>query len=303
MVKQIGILSRNKDYFPTTRLLKDINQRNDISGVFLSTQYVFPLISSSGADARFANQSLLPLLGIVPRIGRSQTDLGILCLKHFELMNIPSTLSAEALFLSRDKFRCYQALSKIKGVQLPRTILINNSFQADQLLKAFKFPVVIKLPDATRGSGSMLAPNPKTAEEIIESLFMRSSEPIMIQEYLRSGPLHTSPPSADIRVIYIGKEIIGSMKRIAPTGEWRTNFALGANCEAYQLLAEDEELVHQIAERIGIEVAGIDLFPTQNGFYILEVNACPGWKAFEMANPKINVAQKIIDYLLRKIRR
>jgi ribosomal protein S6--L-glutamate ligase len=93
------------------------------------------------------------------------------------------------------------------------------------------------------------------------------------------------------------------MKRVAPKGEWRTNFALGAQCETYQLSSEDEELVHQIAERIGIEVAGIDLFPTQNGSYVLEVNACPGWKAFEMANPEINVAKKIIDYLLTKIRR
>ncbi len=301
MAKQIGVLSRNKDYFPTTELLKDINRRNNVSGVFLSTQYIFPLISSSGVDARFANQSLLPLLGVIPRIGRSQTNLGLLILKHFELMGTPSTLSAEALFLSRDKFRCYQTLSKIMGIQLPRTILINNPFQVDQILKAFKFPLVIKLPDATRGSGTMLALNPKSAEEIIESLFMRSTEPIMIQEYLYSGPQHEAPQSADIRVIYIGNEIIGSMKRTAPKGEWRTNFALGAECEAYTLSSEDEELVHQIADRIGIEVAGIDLFPTQNGTFVLEVNACPGWKAFEMANPKIHVAEKIIDYLLTKI--
>ncbi len=303
MVRQIGVLSRSKDYFPTTKLLEDINQRYTVSGVFLSTQYVFPLVSSSGVDARFANQSLLPLLGVVPRIGRSQTNLGLICLNHFQLMGIPSTLSAEALFLSRDKFRCYQTLSKIKGIQLPRTILINNSFQVDQLLNAFKFPVVLKLLDATRGSGTMLAPNPKTAEEIVESLFMRSSEPIMIQEYLQPSSQYNASPSADIRVIYIGNEIIGSMKRVAPKGEWRTNFALGAQCETYQLSSEDEELIHQIAERIGIEVAGIDLFPTQNGSYVLEVNACPGWKAFEMANPEINVAKKIIDYLLTKIRR
>lgn len=303
MVKQIGVLSRNRDYFPTTQLIKDINQRTDVSGVFISTQFVFPLISSSGADARFANQSLLPLLGVIPRIGRSQTNLGLLCLKHFELMNIPSTLSAEALYLSRDKFRCYQTLSKIKGIQLPRTILINNSFQVDQLLKAFKFPLVIKLPDATRGSGTMLAPSLKTAEEIIESLFMRSSEPIMIQEYLRSDSQNTTPSSADIRVIYIGKEIIGSMMRTAPEGEWRTNYALGAKCEAYTLSSEDEELVHLIAERIGIEIAGIDLFPTKNGSFILEVNACPGWKAFELANPDINIAKNIVDYLMTKIHR
>ncbi len=218
-------------------------------------------------------------------------------------MDIPSTLSAEALFLSRDKFRCYQTISKIKGVQLPKTILINNAFQIDQLLKAFKFPLVIKLPDATQGSGTLLAYNSKAAEEIIESLFMRSSEPIMIQEYLQTGPPHKAPPSADIRVFSIGNEIIGSMKRTALTGEWRTNFALGANCEAYTLSTEDEELVHQIVERIKIEVAGIDLFPTPNGMYVLEVNACPGWKAFEIANPNINVAEKIVDYLMTKIRR
>ena len=143
----------------------------------------------------------------------------------------------------------------------------------------------------------------RNAEEIIESLFMRSSDPIMIQEYLQTGHSENTPPSADIRVIYIGSEIIGSMKRTAPKGEWRTNFALGADCKAYTLSSEDEELVHQIANRIGIEVAGIDLFPTPDGTFVLEVNACPGWKAFEMANPNINVAEKIVEYLMTKIHR
>ena len=56
----------------------------------------------------------------------------------------------------------------------------------------------------------------------------------------------------------------------------------------------------KIIDRIGIEIAGIDLFPTTEGVYVLEVNACPGWKAFEEANPQISVAKHIIDYIKNK---
>jgi ribosomal protein S6--L-glutamate ligase len=92
------------------------------------------------------------------------------------------------------------------------------------------------------------------------------------------------------------------MKRIALKGEWRTNYAQGATCTEYKLGSEEEELIYQIIKRIGIEVAGIDLFPTPEGMYVLEVNACPGWKALESVHPKIDIAKKIVDYLIQKIR-
>jgi len=302
MVKQIGVLSRNKEYFPTTQLLNAINQHNDVSGIFISTQYVFPVINSSVADALFANQSLRPLIGVIPRIGRTQTDLGLLILKNFELMNLPTTLASKALYLSRDKFRCFQVLSSIPGIQLPKTLLVNNTYQLADLLETFKFPLVIKIPNSTRGTGTILAPNTKTAEDIIETLFIRSPIPILIQELLKNEQQGKKIAPADIRVLYVGDQIIGSMKRIASKGEWKTNYAQGAVCEQFKLPQEYEELIHQIVNRLGIEVAGIDLFPTQEGLFVLEVNACPGWKAFEMVHPNINVAQLIVDHLMTKIR-
>ena len=302
MVKQIGVLSRNKEYFPTSQLLNIINHQTDISGVFISTQYVFPQISSTSVDALFANQSLNSLIGVIPRVGRTQTSLGVLILKNFELMQIPSTLTSEALFFSRDKFRCFQILSSISGIRLPKTILINNTYQLAELLDTFKFPVVVKIPNSTRGAGTILANNPKNAIEIIETLFIRSPKSILIQEHLKNGQEGKNRAPTDIRVLYVGDQIIGSMKRIAPKGDWKTNFAQGAVCEKYELLPENEELIHQIVNRLGIEVAGIDLFPTQEGLFLLEVNACPGWKAFEMVHPNVNVAQRIVDYLMTKIR-
>lgn len=296
----LGVLSKNREFFPTTQLLNEIGRRNNSRGVFLSTRFVSPLVNNSIIDALFANQSLKSLDGIIPRIGRTQTEIGLLCLKHFELMGIPTTISTQALFVARDKFRCYQEISHLPGVQLPKTMLISNSYMFDKLLENFKFPVVIKIPNATQGLGTILTPSRRVAQEIIEALFLRYNSPIMVQEYLQGVSFDKIE---DIRVLIVGKTILGAMRRIAPKGEWRTNYAQGATCVAHELNTEEQELVLRIVERIGIEVAGIDLFPTKKGLFVLEVNACPGWKAFEQAQPKINVAKNIVDYILVKIRR
>ena len=297
----LGVLSKRKDYFPTEALLTEVNRRNGVLGIHLSTQFITPFLDTSSAKALYANRSLKGLDGIIPRIGRSQTELGLICLKQFELMGIPSTLSAHALFLARDKFRCFQALSTIPGIKIPKTLLISHIYLFNKLVESFKFPTVIKVPNATQGMGTILAPNRKIAQEIVESLFLRYNEPVLIQEYLSGINTKSGESNEDIRVLIVGDKILGAIRRVAPKGEWRTNYARGAKCVTYKLSRDVEELVFQVKERIGVEVAGIDLYPTTDGVYLLEVNACPGWKAFEQAHPHIHVAKYIIDYLLTKI--
>lgn len=303
MTLSLGVLSRNREFFPTAQLLNELSQMDDASGVYLSPQYVTPLISPSTADALFATQSLKSLSGIIPRIGRSQTEIGILCLQQFELMEIPTTLSSQALFIARDKFRCYQVLSRIKGLTFPKTVLVSNSYMFEKLIAPFKFPIVIKIPNATQGVGTILATNRRVAQEIIEALFLRYNAPIMIQEFLQKGSPNSKLSSEDIRILVVGDRVLGAMRRTAPKGEWRTNYAQGAICNPYQLEPETQELIYQIVELIGIEVAGIDLYPTEKGIYVLEVNACPGWKAFEQVYPKICVAKNIIEYIIAKVHR
>lgn len=299
----LGVLSKNRDYFPTTQLLDEIERREDTNGVFISSRFVSPLINNSFIDALFANQSLKSLDGIIPRIGSSQTEIGLLYLQQFELMEITTTITTQALFIARDKFRCYQALCQLPGIQLPKTVLISNSYMLDKLMENFKFPMVVKIPNATQGVGTILVPSRRVAQEIIEALFLRYSSPIMVQEYLRGIPHDSTDLIEDIRVLVVGRAILGAMRRIAPKGEWRTNYAQGATCVQHKLNTEEQELVLRIVDQIGIEIAGIDLFPTDKGLFVLEVNACPGWKAFEMANPKIHVAKSIVDYILTKIRK
>ena len=303
----IGIMSRNREYFPTAALLDELAKRSDSSGIYLSTPYISPLIDSENpfkSDALFAGQSLKTIDGIIPRVGRSQTEIGLIYLRHFELIGIPTTITSQALFNTRDKFRCFQTLYNIPGIKFPKTILINNSYAFERIIERFKFPVVIKIPDASQGAGTILVPNSRVAEEIIDALALQHHSPVLIQEFLSSSTSDLKKGEkyrSDIRVLVVGDQILGAMERIASKGEWRTNYAQGAICKPYNLDANTKDQIFKIIERIGIEIAGIDLFPTSEGFYVLEVNACPGWKAFEETYPEIKVAKLIVDYLQQKI--
>ncbi|MHA1214957.1 MAG: ATP-grasp domain-containing protein [Candidatus Hodarchaeales archaeon] len=309
MTYNIGVLSRNKEFFPTNSLLEELNSRDNTSGIFLSTPYVTPIIDTKihyNTDALFAAQSLKNIDGVIPRIGRSHTQIGLIYLKQLELIEVPTTISSEALYIARDKFRCYQALYTIPGIKLPRTIMVNNTYAFEKLIEKFKFPVVIKIPDSSQGTGTILAPSRRVAQEVVDALILQHNSPVLIQEYLYSKTENGKSENkshSDIRVLVVGKNIVGAMRRIAPKGQWRTNYAQGAECVPYRLTEEVQELVLKIVEQIGIEVSGIDLYPTKEGLFVLEVNACPGWKAFEQTYPKINVAKIIIDYLLAKIKK
>ncbi|MHA1972939.1 MAG: hypothetical protein ACTSW1_08100, partial [Candidatus Hodarchaeales archaeon] len=105
MTYNIGVLSRNKEFFPTNSLLEELNSRNNTSGIYLATPYVTPIIDTQieyNTDALFAAQSLKSIDGIIPRIGRSHTQIGLIYLKQLEIIGVPTTISSQALYVARD---------------------------------------------------------------------------------------------------------------------------------------------------------------------------------------------------------
>ena len=77
----------------------------------------------------------------------------------------------------------------------------------------------------------------------------------------------------DLRLIVAGGQVVGSVRRVAAAGEWRTNTALGG-------LREPVERVPKEASRLGLAAAaaleadlvGVDLLPVDGGFVVLELN-------------------------------
>src|SRR5439155_9711740 len=100
----------------------------------------------------------------------------------------------------------------------------------------------------------------------------------------------------DVRVFVSRGRALASMRRIAQD-DWRTNVAQGARAEPWPLPRELEALALRASEAVGTVVAGVDLLPGPDGeWYVIEVNAVPGWKALAPVTG-VDVASAIVSFL------
>ena len=96
---------------------------------------------------------------------------------------------------------------------------------------------------------------------------------LYLQQFIRH-------PGWDLRVFVIGGKVLrrcGAM----PRDGWRTNVAQGGTRRTEPGATPDEErLALRAAAAVGAPVAGVDLVAGPDGeWYVLEVNAVPGWRA------------------------
>jgi ribosomal protein S6--L-glutamate ligase len=86
-------------------------------------------------------------------------------------------------------------------------------------------------------------------------------------------------PGWDLRVFVLDGEVLTAMRRHSADG-WRTNVAQGGRAEAVSTTADEQRLALRAAAAVGTRMAGVDLLPRpEGGYFVLEVNAVPGWRA------------------------
>lgn len=82
-----------------------------------------------------------------------------------------------------------------------------------------------------------------------------------------------TPCGFDLRIVVAGGRVVGAIKRVAPSGEWRTNIALGGHREPVLPPADACEIALAAADAIGGDLVGVDLLPADAGTWtVLEVN-------------------------------
>ena len=81
------------------------------------------------------------------------------------------------------------------------------------------------------------------------------------------------PRGWDMRLVVAGGRVVGAACRIARSGEWRTNAALGAQVEPVEPPPLARALGLAAARAARADLVGVDLLPTPNGgFLVLELN-------------------------------
>ena len=187
-----------------------------------------------------------------------------------------------------------------KGIKMPKTIagpLVYSTLKPsnyeflDKVINELGLPMVVKKVYGSLGEGVYLV---KTKEELKNLYTEIARNPIVFQEYIPSSF------GKSIRVLIIDGKVFGAFIR-KNDRDFRSNFGDNAdgepltNGEKYLSFAED------IADKLNIEYAGIDLLVCQDGSPILcEINSNAFFEEFEKVT-HLNVAKAYAEMVIKKV--
>jgi ribosomal protein S6--L-glutamate ligase len=172
------------------------------------------------------------------------------------------------------------------GLRVPPTIVCQH---ADAALEAFATlggDVVVKPLFGSEGRGMVRVSDPDLAWRTFRTL-----ERVQSILYLQQFIAH---PGWDLRAFVLGDRVLAAMCR--RSRNWRTNVAQGGTAEPVQLKSEQTEMALRACRAVGALAAGVDLLPGPQGeWYVLEVNAVPGWRALAPVTG-VDVAAELIRF-------
>ncbi len=284
---KIAVLSRSASLYSTARLRDAALARgHDVSVVDYLRCYID--ITASRPKVLLRGEEIRPH-AVIPRIGATYTFYGASVVRQFEMADIYSVNSSDAISKSRDKLHSIQILSR-SGVGLPTSSFAHATQDVDGLLDLVGGPpVVVKLLEGTQGLGVVLAETKKAAESVI-SAFRQLDANFLVQDFIEEAG------GADIRAFVVGGRVVASMKRQGAPGDFRSNLHRGGRAEVLELSSEEEETALAAARAMGLGVAGVDLIQSKDGPMVLEVNSSPGLEGIEAASG-VDVADLIIAHI------
>lgn len=243
------------------------------------------VVAHEGALLCDGRPLLLPHVALA-RSGGYTSDRALATLHAYEQLGVTLVDSAEAVERCRDKLVAERLLSTA-GLPVPGTVAVGGVDGVTSVGGALELlgplPLVVKPAQGMKGSGVRLA-----LSELELEVALLAEGPLLVQEYM--------PHEADLRVIVVGGEALGAIRR-RPETDFRSNLHLGARAESANLPEDVAWLAVQAAAAVGAEVAGVDLLPREGGWVVLEVNSSPGFDGFEAATGR-NVARAILVHAL-----
>lgn len=286
----IVILSRNANLYSTERLVEEGEKRSHHMEVIDPLKCDI-IIEKEKPTVFYKDRYLNYVDAIIPRIGASVTFFGCAVVRQFEMMNVFTSVTSDAIIRSRDKLRSFQRLSKAR-IGMPKTVFTNYSRDIEKVLDHVGgTPVIIKLLEGTQGLGVVLADTKNAAESVLEA-FNGLQARALVQEYIAEAK------GADLRALVVDGHVVGAMKRQGKEGEFRSNLHRGGSAEVVKLTEAELKVAMNASRALKLPICGVDMLQSSRGPLLLEVNSTPGLEGIEGATGK-NIAKSIITYIER----
>lgn len=192
--------------------------------------------------------------------------------------------SVNTYHLGFDKIQMTRAFMIRFPKQTPQTqICSSTENNIERILDNMTFPFVVKEVRNACGRGVFLV---KNRNEFLK--YANTNEILYIQEYLEIN--------RDLRVVWVGNQVVLAYWRIAPSGGFLNNISAGGEIDYNNIPTEALDLVSQICTILNINYAGFDIAILNGHCYLLEYNLFFGTQALN--DRKINLSPIIHQYLL-----
>lgn len=203
--------------------------------------------------------------------------------QRFEMMGIPLFNRSEVNRISNNKLHTFE-IATLLGVPAVPTKKVHS-------VKDIKsYPSVLKTIDGHAGSEVYLCAGVEKAEKVMEKFKGRE---MIAQPYVESN-------AQDVRVILLGTEIVGAVKRTGKDS-FKSNYSLGGDIEPYILAPTQIEDAKKIARGLKSDYIGVDFLLLKDGTWLLnEIEDPVGARSFYLSY-SFSIAEKFIHYIREKL--
>jgi len=214
---------------------------------------------------------------------------GLYISRIFEAHGIPVVNPALVAERCGDKYITSQILAR-SGIPTPHVYMAFDEDSALRAIEAMGYPCVLKPVVGSWGRLLAKVENREMAEALIEhkATLGVNHQVFYIQEYINK-------PGRDIRAFVVGDEVICAIHRSSEN--WITNTARGGVATNCPVTDEIAELCQRAARAIGSGLLALDLFETENGLTINEINHTMEFRN-SITTTGVNIPQKMVEYVL-----
>lgn len=253
------------------------------------------LVTNDDKDSVLIDGQLVPLPDfLLPRTYVIDTGyFPLAVIRQMQRLGVQTFNGAAEIEMVADKLHTHQALIEA-GIPTPTTMLAKFPVDVDLVENFIGFPVVVKTLLGVNGTGVFLMENKDYFSDFMS--LMSQTNPntqLIFQKYIALSR------GRDLRLFVVDGQVIAAMERRARDGGFKANYSQGGQVVRFIPDAEAEAIALKTAEILNLDVAGIDLLYTEEGYTVCEANTFPGFKGLESCCP-VNVPVEIFSAMRRR---
>lgn len=228
------------------------------------------------------------------------------CIGYFRGLHLTAILEAKSLpvvnsfqtsLICGNKLLTTLYLTKAK-IPTPETYAAFSTESALDALSEIGYPAISKPIIGSWGRLISLIKDKNCAEAVFEHREMMNNSLLKIyyiQEMIKRPP-------RDIRIIVIDENVVTAIYRSSISDSWKTNVALGAKVSPCRVNDEIRNLAISASNAVGGGILAVDAMESKEGILVHEINSTIEFKGASSAS-KVDIAEEILDYVLRKLKK